>query len=532
WRARDELLHRDVALKRIHLGPEVDAERAEREALAAARLAHPAIVALYEACAREDAFYLISELVDGDTLARLIADDALYDDEILEIGLALTGALTHAHARGVVHRDIKPHNVLVPRIPGDGAAAKLTDFGGATLTGEDALTRTGDVLGTLAYMAPEQSEGKDAGPAADLYSLALVLYEALSGANPVRGATPAATVRRIGGPIMPLARARRDLDPRTTRAIDRALASDPARRGSLAELSAALRTALGDPARAPAADNATDADDARAPYLPRARTRVAPLPARAPAVPPRPGVVEADPGGAHAEALAPPRRGVRRIHRSLWLAAGLLVAIWQAIAGRPGAALLALAAFVPLLALPRRAGPGWLAGALAPALGTIGLAGAFPAVAGQARSVRERACLGALGYWWLTLAEPVLGRTLWFGPRPGTPAPAGWEGSLHAGAAHVLSPLLSVTVLLGALLWAAGAALVPLLIRGRSAPLDIVAAAVWASALAAAAPALAADRGSYGADPTPRGMVLGALVGAVVAVAARALRGPVRPKGA
>jgi hypothetical protein len=182
--------------------------------------------------------------------------------------------------------------------------------------------------------------------------------------------------------------------------------------------------------------------------------------------------------------------------------------------------------------LPRRAGPGWLAAAVAPALGAIGLAGAFPALAGQPRSLRERAYLGALGYWWLTLAEPVLGRTLWFGPRPGTPAPADWEGSLHAGAAHVLSPLLSITVLLGALLWAGAAALVPLLIRGRSAPVDIVAAAVWASASAVAAPALAAGHGSYGADPAPRGMVLGALLGGVTVVATRALRGPVRPKGA
>jgi hypothetical protein len=216
----------------------------------------------------------------------------------------------------------------------------------------------------------------------------------------------------------------------------------------------------------------------------------------------------------------------------VWLGAGAAVAIWQSIAGHPGAALAAAAALLPLLALPRRAGPGWLAASLAPALGTIGLAGAYPALAGQARSLRERAYLGALGYWWLTLAEPVLGRTLWFGVRPGTPAPSDWEGSLHAGAAHVLSPLLSLAVLLGALLWAAGAALVPLVIRGRSAPLDIVAAAVWASALGASAPALVSGRATYGADPTPRGIVVGALLGGCTAVAARALRGPVRPKGA
>ena len=205
WRASDELLQREVALKRIPLGAGDDGERAMREALVCARLSHPAIVALYEACVRDGAMYLISELVEGRTLASLIADGSLLDSQVLEIGIALCGALAHAHARGVVHRDIKPQNVLVPdRREQPPQAAKLTDFGGASLAGEDILTRTGDVLGTLAYMAPEQSEGKPAGEPADVYSLALVLYEALTGDNPVRGANPAETARRIGRPVEPL----------------------------------------------------------------------------------------------------------------------------------------------------------------------------------------------------------------------------------------------------------------------------------------------------------------------------------------
>jgi serine/threonine protein kinase len=117
WRATDELLHREVAVKRVALGPDGDGERASREALAAARLAHPAIVALYEACAVQDAFYLISELVHGKTLAQLFASGALSDEEVLAIGVALASALSHAHARGVIHRDIKPQNVLVPERP-------------------------------------------------------------------------------------------------------------------------------------------------------------------------------------------------------------------------------------------------------------------------------------------------------------------------------------------------------------------------------------------------------------------------------
>ncbi len=233
WRAHDELLHREVAVKRIWLGPDGDAERAAREAQATARLSHPAIVALYEACPLGEAFYLISELVHGPTLARLIAEDELEDEEVLAIGRDLADALEHAHARGVIHRDIKPQNVLIPeRSEGAGpherlAAAKLTDFGGASLAEEDALTRTGDVLGTLAYMAPEQSEGSEVGEEADLYSLALVLYEALSGVNPVRGPNPAETARRIGTRLEPLSRSRRDLPRELSGALDRALSPDP-----------------------------------------------------------------------------------------------------------------------------------------------------------------------------------------------------------------------------------------------------------------------------------------------------------------
>ena len=200
----------------------------------------------------QDAFYLISELVHGNTLAQLLASRALTDEEVLEIGVALADALAHAHSRGVIHRDVKPQNVLVPRRPdqaeptldGSVGVAKLTDFGGARLAGEDLLTRTGDVLGTLAYMAPEQSEGHEVGEAADLYALALVLYEALSGVNPVRGSTPAATARRIGRPLAPLDGARGDLPHTLTQALDTALAPSPADRGTLKELRRALEDAL------------------------------------------------------------------------------------------------------------------------------------------------------------------------------------------------------------------------------------------------------------------------------------------------
>lgn len=539
WHAHDEQLDRPVALKRIPLPSEEDRERATREALATARLSHPAIVALYEARAGEDAFYLISELVRGDTLALLIAEDELSDEEVLTIGLALCEALEHAHARGVIHRDVKPHNVLVSReqdTPSRASSpvAKLADFGGATLAGDDALTRSGDVFGTLAYMAPEQSDGDEAGPAADLYSLSLVLYEALSGINPVRGRTPAATARRIGAPIEPLARRRRDLPRELTRALDSALARDPGQRGTLAELHATLASALerGSTRRRfarahsalPARETAPEwssSEHSREQLEPRPRYE---QDRRADLTMPQPvnhngAVAEPAPGGRPARGVALPRL--------LWLGCVLAIALWQAAQGRLGVALLVVAAGAPLLLLPRRAGPGWLVAALAPILGMAGLAGAFPALAGQRASWRARAALALLGFWWLALAEPLLARHLWLGPPAGLPPKAIWEASFDSTSKEVVGPLFTFELLIGAAVWALAAAILPWIVRGRSAALDVVAAVAWTVGLLAAVPLLERALLSHANDPSPRGALLGAVLGCAIAICARALRGPI-----
>jgi eukaryotic-like serine/threonine-protein kinase len=523
WRARDELLGRDVAVKRIWLGPDGDAERATREAQASARLAHPAIVALYEACPDGDAFYLISELVEGETLARLIAEDCLADEQALRIGLALLDGLEHAHERGVIHRDIKPQNVLVPRPARrePGVAAKLTDFGGASLVGEDALTRTGDVLGTLAYMAPEQSEGREVGEQADLYSLALVLYEALSGVNPVRGATPAATARRIGTRLEPLARLRRDLPRVLTAGIDAALAPSPRARGTLEDLRLELQEALAASTVAPRrARAARPLPMVNPTHSNTAETEIAPAGAR---------IVRHGDSDDRARHAPDPVPG---LPRTLWIALAFLLIAWQAASGRPGVALLAAVALMPLAAMApergsRRLSPRWLVAALAPMLGIVGLAGAFPALAGQAVRWRQRLVLGALGYWWLVLAEPLLARRLWLGPAHGTPAQAIWEGSLQSTATHVIGPQLTLAVLGGALLWGAAALVLPLVVRGRSAAFDVAAAVAWSTAVVVAMARLQEALGATNAHGSPRGAALGAVLGGLVAVGARALRGPV-----
>jgi serine/threonine protein kinase len=530
WRAQDELLHREVALKRIPLPPEVPSssgyeehepelragERASREAFASARLAHPAIVALYEAYVDEDAFYLVSELVHGDTLAALIATGGLSDEELLRIGVALTQALVHAHARGVVHRDVKPQNVLVPYNHGPREApAKLTDFGGASLAGEDALTRTGETLGTLAYMSPEQSEGREVGESADLYSLALVLYEGLTGSNPVRGLTPAATARRIGHPLPTLAGSRPDLPRILVHALDTALAIDPDCRGTLDQLRGALEQALVD-----------DLTHRRGPFAPRTtRRHLSGAHARHARGTDRPRV----PSPLLA-AQTPPHSFP--LPRMLLAACVLAAAVWQVMYARPGVALLLLAAAAPLLLLGPRPGIGWTAAVFAPLLGLTGLAGAYPALAGQPSRWSARATLGALGYWWLILAEPLLAGSssdarLWLAAPAGLPARAAWEGSLERSATHVIGPALSIGVLFGAVLWATGAAVLPWIVRGRSAILDTLAAVLWSAALLAAAPYFDAGLSATASVAHPRGAVVGAILGAAVAIAARALRGPV-----
>ena len=241
YEAWDGRLERTVAVKAIESRGEAG-QRVLREAQAAARLNHPGIVTLYEMGEEDGNALLVTELVEGSTLAGLSREGALSDREIAEIGADLCEALDHAHSRGVVHRDIKPQNVLVA--PEGEFRAKLMDFGIARLADGAALTAPGDVVGTLAYMSPEQAEGQTAGPEADVYSLALTLYECWGGENPNRRATPAATARAIGGRPRPLRRLRPDLPRELSDTIDAALQPRPSRRPALDELGSAIEASL------------------------------------------------------------------------------------------------------------------------------------------------------------------------------------------------------------------------------------------------------------------------------------------------
>jgi hypothetical protein len=188
WRAEDTVLGRPVALKEVTFPPgvpeserEVLRERTRREARAAAKLDHESAVTVYDVAEDDGTPFLVMELVDARTLAEVIASDGpLSPRRAAEVGLAVLGALEAAHAQGIVHRDVKPSNVLLRE---DGRVV-LTDFGIATFTGDSSITSTGLLLGSPSYIAPERAKGETPGPPSDLWSLGATLFTAVEGRAP------------------------------------------------------------------------------------------------------------------------------------------------------------------------------------------------------------------------------------------------------------------------------------------------------------------------------------------------------------
>src|SRR5947209_5983588 len=223
--AEDERLGRRVAVKRLHAGsPEDAARRFRREARVGASLNHPNIVAVYDIVADREAVLIVMEYVEGETLRVQIARGPLPPARTLEILAGVASALDYAHEHGVVHRDVRPPNVLLGR----GGAVKLADLGIATAAENTRITRSGTVLGTVAYMAPERFDGAAGGAAADVYALAAVAYEALTGEKAFDGRTAAEVARRaVLEPPPDLTAALPDAPPAAAAAITRALAKDP-----------------------------------------------------------------------------------------------------------------------------------------------------------------------------------------------------------------------------------------------------------------------------------------------------------------
>ena len=183
----DERLGRQVAVKRLHADSPVDVERRfKREAKLGASLNHPNVVSVFDTATDDEGVLIVMEYVDGHPLSQLVRHGPLRPEEVCRIVSDIGDALDHAHAQGVVHRDVKPGNVLIR----DDGVTKLADLGIATAADDTRITRSGIVLGTAAYMAPEQLDGRGATAASDIYALAAVAFEALGGRKPREGKTP------------------------------------------------------------------------------------------------------------------------------------------------------------------------------------------------------------------------------------------------------------------------------------------------------------------------------------------------------
>jgi serine/threonine protein kinase len=201
WRAQDRVLGRQVAVKEVVFPPTMaEAERRPararvmREARAAARLNHPGAVTLYDVVSDQGGIFIVMELVEAATLADLVqAQGPLAPERVAELGRQLVGVLEAAHGVGIVHRDVKPGNVMVAA---DGGV-KLADFGVAWLQGDPQLTSTGLVLGSPAYMAPEQARGEAGGPATDFWGLGATLFYGVEGVPPFARGSSIATLAAV-----------------------------------------------------------------------------------------------------------------------------------------------------------------------------------------------------------------------------------------------------------------------------------------------------------------------------------------------
>jgi hypothetical protein len=467
-RAWDERLCRWVAVKAV-VGD--SAGRVLREAHAAARLNHPGIVTLYELGEHQGCAYLVSELVEGPNLRELARTAEITDREVADVGAELCAALTHAHAAGVVHRDLKPDNVLVRRARSNGRftrdsgeRALLADFGIASVEDAPALTATGQVVGTLAYMSPEQALGADVGPETDVYSLGLTLYELWAGVNPVLRATAAATAREIGEPVVSLGEYRPELPLPLVAAVDSCLLPEPDERPDLAHLREALMTLRGGlhPDRA-VPEPTGGADPTTQPID----------------IPTRPFAVLL---GAGAIALA------------------------GSLAGLPGLAIAAAALLAPAaLALSRPLD--WLLPAIAPLLGLLGAAPAFLAFAARQERNAVRIALAMLAWAWTGVVGAIIGSSL--GVSTSSDA-AGWAASGPIALDSVLGPLLTPTAISIGLIWVGGTVLLGLLLDATSAAGAAVGGLLWSAVIVA-------SLGAAGADAVPTILLTPALVIAVAA---------------
>jgi hypothetical protein len=459
WLARDERTGLDVALKIIPREGKA-AARAEREALAARRLRHDRCVRAYDVGHDSSHVYIAYEYVAGRTVREAMRSDEVSDETAVEIAAQVLDALAHAHRAGIVHRDVKPSNVLLE--DGDEVAVRLLDFGLAQFDGADTLTAVGDVPGTLAYIAPERLAGEEATPESDVWAVGVLLWESLAGRHPFWGVPLQEVARSIEAGAPPLGRERRDLPRRLLAAVDGALSLDPESRPRASAFAADLRAATRNaPTREPAGR--------RAPALPVTLPKPLALALRALPVglaavtallgatllPFWPGALVAaivlaaglgawlDPRIGLAVALAAPVFPLGNLSQGAAVAYGAFALAWLALAWRDPRSGLLLAA--------------------GPLLAPLGLLALVPLAAQLGRGLVRRAALAAFAVLSAALVAGVSGDEL---PLTGEPAESlgisPLDPAQEVGSALVQALALEPVLLGGAVAAAAAAAVLPL----------------------------------------------------------------------
>ena len=417
WLARDEQTGLDVALKIIPREGKA-AARAEREALAARRLRHDRCVRAYDVGHDSSHVYIAYEYVPGRTVREAMRADAVSDEDAMEIAAQVLDALAHAHRAGIVHRDVKPSNILLENR--DEVAVRLLDFGLAQFDGADTLTAVGDVPGTLAYIAPERLAGAEATPESDVWAVGVLLWESLAGRHPFWGVPLQEVARAIESGAPPLASERRDLPRRLVSAVDRALSLDPEARPRASAFAADLRAAFRETPVQRATRRRSPAVSVTLPKPFAVATRVVPVALAAIAallgatlLPFWPGALVAaivlgaalgawlDPRIGLAVALAAPVFPLGNLSQGAALAYGGLALGWLVLCWRDA-----------------RSGLFFVAG---PLLGTLGLLALVPLVVQPARGLVRRAILAGAAVLSAALAAGVAGAEL---PLTNEPAPS------------------------------------------------------------------------------------------------------------
>ncbi|MCP9484528.1 MAG: serine/threonine protein kinase [Gaiellaceae bacterium MAG52_C11] len=472
WLARDERTGLEVALKIVPREGKA-AHRAEREAEAAARLRHERCLRSYGFGADAGHVYIAYEYVGGRTLREAMRAGELTDARAVEAAAQILEGLAHAHGRGIVHRDVKPSNVLL--LDEEHVSIRVLDFGLARFDEAETLTAVGDVPGTLAYISPERLAGEEAGPASDVWGVGILLWEALAGKHPFWGTPLQQMTTAIESGAPPLAAERRDLPQRLLGAIDRALAPDPARRPSASALAHELREAAAGKRRKSrpkrlGASNVTRPQSVMASKIPRGGTTHSPFAASTLAA-------RALPAFAAGLATLVGASFLPFFPAGWAMALAFAAAVGTVVRARAGLALALATPILPLgnlslgLALLYGAlAAGWLALAwrdprsalsflAGPLLAPLGLIALVPLTVQPARGSVRRAFQAVAAVGVAALAAGMRGASLPFGETAPTPELAGLESPVEA--ARVLLETMPAAIGLEALALAAVAVAIP-----------------------------------------------------------------------